>query len=345
MDINTILEDAFKIKSSDIHLTTGVEPVFRVNGDLKRYGTDVVTPGFTDEVAKLTIPEKLYGEFLAKGQIDYSYEVVGVSRFRVNAYRQLGSVALAFRVVPSVIPAIEDLMLPDTIKKLAETRQGLILVTGSTGSGKTTTLAAMIDYINKTMRKHIVTLEDPIEYRHKHGMSIIEQREVGFDTMTFQDGLRASLRQDPDIILVGELRDLDTISTAITAAETGHLVLGTLHTRNATSTIDRIIDVFPQGAQEQIRVQLASVLTAVISQRLIKTADGRGRRAVTEIMVSNSAIASMIRTGKIHQIPNVIQTSRGLGMHLMDSQVKDLLSKGVISEEDALKFLEEDEVQ
>ncbi|MEK3934055.1 type IV pilus twitching motility protein PilT [Sporosarcina sp. FSL W7-1349] len=341
--IDNLLTAAFKAKASDIHLTVGVPPIFRVHGDLKRYGENPVDENFTESAAQLTVPGKLYSQFKEHGQIDYSYEVAGAARFRVNAFQQRGNVSLAFRTIPTQIPTIEDLQMPPTLKNLSETRQGLILVTGPTGSGKSTTLAAMIRYINESMRRHIITLEDPIEYVHQHGASIIDQREVGFDTDSFADGLRAALRQDPDVILVGEMRDLETISTAITAAETGHLVFATLHTWSAASTIDRIIDVFPPGQQAQIRVQLAGVLTAVISQRLFPTADRQGRRAATEIMINNPAIANLIRTEKVHQIPNVIQTNRGAGMHMMAMSVKNFLDQGIITYENARPYIEGEE--
>ena len=341
--IDELLKIAFKFNASDVHLTVGVPPVFRVHGDLKRYGDLMIDNHFTETVAQLTIPHKMYADFMEQGQIDYSYEVPEVARFRVNAFQQRGSVSLAFRTIPTKIPTIDDLQLPDTLKKLAETHQGLILVTGPTGSGKSTTLAAMIKYMNDTMRKHIITLEDPIEYMHSHGLSIIDQREVGFDTKSFTSGVRAALRQDPDVILVGEMRDLETISTAITAAETGHLVLATLHTWSAASTIDRIIDVFPHGQQSQIRVQLAGVLTAVISQRLLQTADRKGRRAATEVMINNPAIANLIRTEKVHQIPSIIQTNRAAGMHMMASSIRTFLDKEIISYDTAEPYLEGDE--
>lgn len=341
--IDGLLHAAFKLNASDIHLTVGVPPIFRIHSDLKRYGEEIIDEQFTESVAKLTVPEKMYDNFLEDGQVDYSYEVAGAARFRVNAFQQRGSVSLAFRTIPTKIPTIDDLQLPHTLKTLSETPQGLILVTGPTGSGKSTTLAAMIKYMNDTMRKHIITLEDPIEYVHAHGASIIDQREVGFDTLSFADGLRAALRQDPDVILVGEMRDLETISTAITAAETGHLVLATLHTWSAASTIDRIIDVFPHGQQSQIRVQLAGVLTSVISQRLFQTADRQGRRAATELMINNPAISNLIRTEKVHQIPNVIQTNRGVGMHMMASSVQNFLDKEIITYETARPYLEGDD--
>src|SRR5690606_32462849 len=266
--INKILRSAHELKASDIHITAGVPPIFRINGDLKRYGKDIIRPAMIEEIAKAIVPEDMWDYFKEKGELDFSYGIERVSRFRVNVYKQRTTLAIAFRVIPTSIPTIEDLKLPQVLKKVCQKPQGLVLVTGPTGSGKSTTLAAMIQFINQTMSKHVVTLEDPIEYLHRHGASIIEQREIGSDTLNFANGLRAALRQDPDVILVGEMRDLETIHTAITAAETGHLVLGTLHTVNAPSTIDRIIDVFPPSQQPQIRIQLANVLVSVISQRL-----------------------------------------------------------------------------
>ncbi|GEN82328.1 twitching motility protein PilT [Sporosarcina luteola] len=338
--IDHILAKAFELKASDIHLTVGVPPVFRIHGDLKRFGDVPLDDTYTEEAAKSTIPQKLFTAFLEKGQIDYSYELQGIARFRVNAFQQRGSISLAFRTIPTNVPSIDDLQVPGALKTLAQTPQGLILVTGPTGSGKSTTLAAMIRYMNETSRKHIITLEDPIEYVHSHQSSIIDQREVGFDTSSFADGLRASLRQDPDVILVGEMRDLETISTAITAAETGHLVLATLHTWSAASTIDRIIDVFPHGQQSQIRVQLAGVLTAVLSQRLFPTVNRSGRRVATELMINNSAVSNLIRSEKVHQIPNIIQTNRAMGMHMMETSVKQLLDQGLITYEAAMPYIE-----
>jgi twitching motility protein PilT len=339
--IDNILRAALEFKASDVHLTVGVPPVFRINGDMKRYGKDILLPDDTEEMAKLTIPEDMYDIFKEKGELDYSYGIPGLSRFRVNAYHQRKSVSLALRVVASKTPTLEDLDLPEIVAKLVEKPQGLILVTGPTGSGKSTTLASMIDYVNRTMRKHIVTLEDPIEYLHKHGNSIIDQREVGFDTKSYANGLKGALRQDPDIILVGEMRDLETIGIAITAAETGHLVLGTLHTSSAPATINRIIDVFPPAQQPQIRVQLASVLVGVISQRLFPTVDKKGRKAATEILVNNPAIANLIRNEKIHQIQSTIQTSRAQGMHTLEMSIRELLDKNLIQKEAAVKYLQE----
>jgi twitching motility protein PilT len=336
-----ILRAAIEFKASDIHLTVGVPPVLRINGDIKRYGKDMLFPADTEEFARLIVPENMWDTFMEKGELDFSYGLPGVTRFRVNAYHQRKSIAMALRVVSTKTPTLEELDLPAIIPKLVEKPQGLILVTGPTGSGKSTSLASMIDYMNSTMRKHIITLEDPIEYLHKHGNSIIDQREVGLDTLTYANGLRAALRQDPDVILVGEMRDLETIAIAITAAETGHLVLGTLHTSSAPATINRIIDVFPAEQQPQIRVQLASVLVAVISQRLFPTVDKKGRKAATEIMVNNPAIANLIRNEKIHQIQSTMQTSRAQGMHTLEMSIRELLDKNVIQREAATKYLQE----
>ncbi len=339
--IDILLKAAFELKASDIHMTVGVPPVMRLNGDLKKYGKEPLLPAETEGMAKSIIPDNMWQQFMEKGELDFSYGIPGISRFRVNAYFQRSCVALAVRIVPTRIPTIDELELPPILRKIAEKPQGLVLVTGPTGSGKSTTLASVIQYMNTVMRKHIITLEDPIEYLHKHNTCIIDQREVGFDTNNFANGLRAALRQDPDVILVGELRDLETIHTAITAAETGHLVLGTLHTSSAPSTIDRIIDVFPPAQQPQIRIQLASVLVSIVSQRLFPKADKSGRRAATEILVNNAAVANLIRNEKIHQIVNVMQTSKAQGMHTLESSMKDLIAAGVITNESAVAFLGE----
>jgi twitching motility protein PilT len=339
--IETLLRAGFELKASDIHLTVGVPPIMRINGELKRYGKDPLVPADIEEMAKSIIPSHMWEQFREKGELDFSYGIAGVSRFRINTYFQRGCVAMAIRIVPTRIPTIEELELPDILKQIAEKPQGLVLVTGPTGSGKSTTLAAMIQYMNQNMRKHIITLEDPIEYMHKHGNSIIDQREVGFDTNNFGNGLRAALRQDPDVILVGEMRDLETIQTAITAAETGHLVFGTLHTSSAPATINRIIDVFPPSQQPQIRIQLASVLVSIISQRLFPTVDKKGRKAATEILVNNSAVSNLIRNEKIHQIVSIMQTSRAQGMHTLEASIKELVDSGMIPAELASPYLQE----
>lgn len=339
--IEHLLRAGFELKASDIHLTVGVPPIMRINGEIKRYGQDSLQPNETEEMARAIIPEHMWSLFKEKGELDFSYGIPGVSRFRINSYLQRACVAMAIRIVPTRIPSLEELELPQTLQQIAEKPQGLVLVTGPTGSGKSTTLASVINYMNQTSRKHIITLEDPIEYLHKHGNSIIDQREVGFDTNNFANGLRAALRQDPDVILVGEMRDLETIQTAITAAETGHLVLGTLHTSSAPATINRIIDVFPPSQQPQVRIQLASVLVGIISQRLFKTIDNKSRKAATEILINNSAVANLIRNEKIHQIVSIMQTSRAQGMHTLESSIKDLVDKGIISKDTALPYLQD----
>ncbi|MER2172824.1 MAG: PilT/PilU family type 4a pilus ATPase, partial [Psychrobacillus psychrodurans] len=274
-----LLEQSFEGKASDLHITVGLPPVFRKNGSLHSSSEANLSQEDTEEMLKEIVEFAKLKELEEKGEIDFSYELPGLCRFRINAYHQSGQVSIAARVIESKIPSIEQLGMPNVLYALADKPQGLILVTGPTGSGKSTTLASMIDYINITKSKHIITLEDPIEYVHTHKKSIVNQREVGSDTLSFANGLRAALRQDPDVILVGEMRDLETISTAITAAETGHLVMATLHTSSAPTTIDRIIDVFPPHQQGQIRIQLANVLQGIISQRLLIQSDSKGRIA------------------------------------------------------------------
>ncbi|PRO64969.1 type IV pili twitching motility protein PilT [Alkalicoccus urumqiensis] len=337
--VDELLTVAFEKGASDIHMTVGMPPVFRVNGELRRADEEKLLPADTEAVAKKMIPEALWASFEKKGELDFSYGIRGVSRFRVNAYFQRSCISLAVRVVPTSIPKLQDLGMPESLRQIAGQPQGLVLVTGPTGSGKSTTLAAMIRWMNETVNRHIITLEDPIEYLHKHEKSVIDQREIGFDTQSFSNGLRSALRQDPDVILVGEMRDLETISTAITAAETGHLVLGTLHTTDAPSTIDRIIDVFPPAQQDQIRIQVAAVLSAVISQRLFRKADNSGRAAATEVLINNSAVKNLIRNEKIHQIPSVMQTGRAQGMHTMEMSVKRLVEEKTITRESAAYYL------
>lgn len=334
-----LLHRSFEVKASDLHLTKGVPPVYRIHGQLEHYGTEPLDSADLLEMVKTILPVHKQQEFEEKGETDFNYSLPGKCRFRVNAYHQRNEVSVAARLIEGKIPSIETLNMPQVLYQLAEKPQGLILVTGPTGSGKSTTLAAMIDYINETRAKHIITLEDPIEYLHSHKKSIINQREVGVDTKSFANGLRASLRQDPDIILVGEMRDYETISTAITAAETGHLVMATLHTSSAPTTIDRIIDVFPPHQQAQIRVQLANVLQGIISQRLFVRKDVKGRIAATEILVQAPSISNLIRNEKVHQIPSVMQTSKALGMHTLQSSIQQLITTGKISLEDARPYM------
>ncbi|MCA9765473.1 MAG: type IV pilus twitching motility protein PilT [Carnobacterium sp.] len=328
--LNTLLIDAYKKKASDIHLVVGSSPVFRVNGKLIPQKLAYLTIDDTKNFAKTILTPERWETLEQKREIDFSYGIADTARFRVNVFYQRNTLSLAFRMISNEIPSVESLELPAITKKLVQQPHGLFLVTGPTGSGKSTSLAALIDYVNQTINRHIITLEDPIEYLHKHKQSIIEQREVGSDTLSFKNGLRASLRQDPDIIFVGELRDMDTISTAITASETGHLVLGTLHTSDAAGSIERMIDVFPAGQREQVRLMLANVLIGILSQRLLPNKKGDGRVAATEMLINNPAIKNMIRAEKMHQIPNVLQTSVDQGMHTMEMSLIKLIEDGKI---------------
>lgn len=330
-----ILRAALNDKASDVHFTVGLPPVFRINGQLiPRQDMDVLQPEDTARLAREIMDEGRFQRLGEEGEIDFAYSLAGIGRFRVNAYKQRGSIAMAIRLINSVIPDIQSLGLPQVILELTNKPHGLVLVTGPTGSGKSTTLAAMIDYINRHRSCHIITLEDPVEYLHKHGKSIINQREVGSDTESFAKALRAAMRQDPDVILVGEMRDLDTIATAITAAETGHLVLATLHTSSAAQTIDRIIDVFPSYQQQQIRIQLAETVQGIVSQLLLQRTDGQGRVPAVEVMIATGAIRNLIREGKTHQILSAIQTGGKYGMQTMDAALRLLYQQGIISRED-----------
>lgn len=346
MHVKDYIEKALKVNASDLHLTVFRRPTFRINGRLVSYEDDpVLTP---DDTARLTfqlIPDEKNREKLDElGQADFSNAFPGLGRFRVNVYKQRGSYAAAIRLIPFHIPSLDELGMPPVIKELTMLDKGLVLVTGPTGSGKSTTLAAMINHLNKVKDLHIITLEDPIEFLHRHERCIINQREVGSDTNAFAEGLRAALRQDPDVILVGEMRDLDTIATAVTAAETGHLVLATLHSNSAAQAVDRIIDVFPPHQQPQIRVQLSSTLQGVIAQQLIPTVDGKGRVLAQEIMVVNAAIKNLIRDGKTHQIISAMQTGASLGMITMDRALKILHQQGKISYEELSKRVSTREV-
>ena len=338
LDINEILGVVMFEGASDLHITVGLKPMLRINGELTEGDYPVLKPEDTKELVMQVLKEQHKAVLEEKGEVDFSYTYPGLSRFRVNAYKQRGSYAMALRSIPMEIPELEDLHLPEVLRTLANKRRGIILVTGPTGSGKSTTLAAMINHINKTRKEHIMTLEDPIEYLHRHNRSIINQREIGSDSQSFTNSLRASLRQDPDVILVGEMRDLETIGTALTAAETGHLVLATLHTIGAAKTIDRVIDVFPPHQQQQVRVQLSGVLEGIVSQQLLKTADGKSRRAALEIMVVTPAIRNLIREGKSHQIQTSIQTGAKLGMESMDKSLLNLYNQGMITKENLFKY-------
>ena len=338
--INEILTEAITLKASDIHITVGVPVMIRLRGELRPLNDDVLAPSIVTALVHEIIPQDHFESFQENYQLDFSHSIPGVSRFRVNAYYQRGQMALAIRPIPNKIPTFEELELPPILKAFMDKPRGLVLVPGPTGSGKSTTLAAMINYVNQNAHKHIITLEDPIEFQHKHNKCVINQREIGSDVKDFNSALRAALRQDPDIILVGEMRDLETIQIALTAAETGHLVIGTLHTSSAASTIERIIDVFPAEKQTQIRMQLAGSLVGVVAQRLFKRQDSDGRKAVCEIMVNTPAIANLIRQEKVYQIPSVIQTSKEMGMQTMEMAIKEQMMYGVIGMEDAKAYLE-----
>ena len=324
--------------ASDVHLTAGSAPIYRINGHLIPNEEDRLMPSDTYEMAKSILTDELWAVLENKREVDLSYGIDRVSRFRVNIFYQRSSISIALRVIPRDIPSIETLGIPSILRKVVQKPHGLFLVTGPTGSGKSTSLASMIDFMNETMNRHIITLEDPIEYLHSHKKSIIVQREIGFDTLSFANGLRASLRQDPDVILVGELRDQETIQTAITAAETGHLVMGTLHTQDTSGTIDRMIDVFPAHQRTQTRTMLANVLLGVMSQRLFRKSDLSGRVVATEVLINNPAIANLIRTEKMHQIPNVLQTSRDQGMHTMEMSIKELVAQRLINGNEILPY-------
>lgn len=336
MDIVEIVNEGSRQGASDVHITVGIPPTFRINGELIHQGEKKLTNMDTEDLVRQVMSDKLFSELLENGEVDFSYSSPGMGRYRVNAYTQRGSFGMALRIIPLEIPTYKQLGLPSVLSELTKLPRGLILVTGPTGSGKSTTLATMIDQINREKKCHILTLEDPIEYLHRHHKSIVNQREIGSDSKSFQKALRGALRQDPDVILVGEMRDLETISIAITAAETGHLVLSTLHTLGAAKTIDRIIDVFPPHQQQQVRVQLSSVIQSVISQQLLTKADGKGRVAALEVMVATPAIRNLIREDKIHQIDTVIQTGAKFKMQTMDASLMALYHKGLISKETAM---------
>jgi twitching motility protein PilT len=334
--IDELLHTVVDTNASDLHICTDSEPVIRIDGALKRLNYEKFTAHIIQRMMYDIISDEQIHKFESTLELDFSYALPRRARFRVNLYRDRGACASAFRLISDKIPTVRDLNLPPILEQITEKPRGLVLVTGPTGSGKSTSLAAMIDYINTNQGVHIITVEDPIEYLHKHKMSLINQRELGGDTKAFANALRASLREDPDVILVGEMRDSETIALAITAAETGHLVFATLHTNNAAESIDRIIDVFPPGQQDQIRIQLANNVQAIISQQLMKRANGPGRIPATEIMVATPAIRNLIRENKTHQIPSMIQTSAQFGMMSMDQCLRDLYMKGYVKLEDAM---------
>ena len=340
-DLSEILIHSVKCRASDIHLSVGRAPNYRIDGVLHTEGEEKLKP---DDVKNLIMPlldERHKRELEESGQTDFAHAIPGVGRFRVNVFKQRGTLASVMRALPFEIPEPDKLGIPPEVVAVTEKKRGLVLVTGPTGSGKSTTLASLIQVINRTRADHIITLEDPIEYLHKHDKSIVNQREIGSDTENYAKALRAALREDPDVILVGEMRDLETISTAITAAETGHLVLSTLHTIGADKTIDRIIDVFPPDQQQQVRIQLAAVLECVVSQQLLKRSDGQGRVAALEVLFANNAVRNLIREGKTFQIASIIQTSKRLGMQMMDDALYDLYMQCMVDGETVISYAQD----
>ena len=335
MNVDAFLTKMVEEGGSDAHLKVGCAPGIRVNGNIEPQGKVVLRPQHTEEIARAILSEEQWEEFQAASDLDCSYSIPEVSRFRVNVMRQRGSISLVLRQIPQRIPTFDELGLPEICKTLALKPRGLVLVTGPTGSGKSTTLAAMVDLINETERGHILTMEDPIEFVHQDKNCYVNQREIGSDTPDFNQALRRALRQDPDVILIGEMRDLVTISLAVTAAETGHLVFGTLHTSSAIKTMDRIVNVFPPEQQTQIRMQLAGTIQGVISQTLLPKVGG-GRVAALEILIATDAVRSMVREGKTAQILTAMQTGQQYGMNILEDHLNKLIAGKQITYEDAI---------
>ena len=335
--IDDLLEQMVAMGASDLHITTASPPAYRVRGHIVRAeGFEPFNPDDTRSILYRILSSEQQKHFELNRQLDFAYSMPGLARFRVNVYFQREAVGAAFRLIPQEIKTLEELSLPPVLHQLAEYPRGLVLVTGPTGSGKSTTLASVIDEINRNRSEHILTVEDPIEFVHRHEKCIVNQREIGPDALSFGDALKAALRQDPDIILVGEMRDLETISTALTAAETGHLVFGTLHTQSAPSTIDRIIDVFPPAQQEQVRIMIANSLQAIVTQALLPTADGGGRVAALEVLLPDDAVRNLIRQAKVEQVYSVMQTNTARGMQTMEQALADLALRRVVNVDDAL---------
>ncbi|MDW8194629.1 MAG: type IV pilus twitching motility protein PilT [Candidatus Calescibacterium sp.] len=336
--IDILLKMMVDRNASDLHLKAGSPPMLRIDGELEAAIPQILPPNAIRKIIESMLTEQQKARLVAERELDFAYSVPGLARFRCNAYFQRNSWAIAIRIIPPRPFTIDELGLPEIFKYLALRPRGLVLVTGPTGSGKSTTLASMIDYINSNRKCHIITIEDPIEFLHKDKLAIISQREVGSDTHSFANALKSALRQDPDVILVGELRDFETTQTAITAAETGHLVLGTLHTTGCANAVDRLIDIFPPHQQHQVRIQLAMILEGIIFQTLIPKATGSGRVLALEIMTGTPAVRHLIREGKTHMLPNVIQSGSEDGMISFDQSLRDLYLQGLISYEYALSF-------
>lgn len=343
MTLEQIIKAAYNNGASDIHVTPGTPPVIRCSGELLRVGEEKMQPDDTEAIAQEIFKIADYSKrFEENGEVDFSFAFGDYGRFRVNIYKQRGSIAIAIRLIPKEIPELSTLGIPDSVVKLSNKNRGLILVTGPTGSGKSTTLAALVNLINEQRNCHIITLEDPIEYLHRHKTGIVNQREIGIDSHSFASALRSALREDPDVIMIGEMRDQETIATALTAAETGHLVFGTLHTMGAAKTIDRIVDTFTENQQQQVRVQLASVLQSVITQQLIPANDVLV--PAFEVMMVTHGISNLIREGKTHQIDNLIQTGNRYGMQTMDGTLMGLFKQGRITRDDVMSYCFDPEI-
>ncbi len=337
MDIGKLLKEMKERNASDLILKPGRPPIMRIYGDLVDINAPPLTDDEVDKIAQAIMTEEQQRRFEKTMEMDLAVNVPGLARFRVNIFKQRRHTGIVFRLIPERIPSLDELGMPEILKKFAMRPRGLILVTGPSGCGKSTTIAAMVDYRNEHEACHIITVEDPIEFIYRNKKAIIDQREVGKDTRSFSNALKYSLRQDPDVIVVGEMRDLETISLAITAAETGHLVLSTLHTHDAVQTIDRIIDAFPPHQQRQIRLQLSANLVGIVSQILLKRADGKGMVAATEIMVSIAAVRNLIREAKTHQLPSIIQTRTKEGMRTLNMSLVELVMKGIVTAEEAAR--------
>ncbi len=336
LDLINLLQYSMNISVSDVHITVGLPPMLRIQGELVPQGNEKLMPEDTREICYFMMNDEQRMVFEKYGEVDFAWSLPQISRYRVNIYKQRGSCAASLRIIFNQVPTFEEIHLPQVLKELAMKPRGMVLVTGPTGSGKTTTLAVMTEHINCNRRCHILTIEDPIEYMHKHNLSIVNQREVGGDTKSFAQALRAALREDPDVILVGEMRDLPTISTALTAAETGHFVMSTLHTTTAAQTIDRIIDVFPPFQQQQVRSQLSNLLEGIVCQQLIRTTDNQNMVPAFEVLLVNDAVRNLIRENKISQIDTVLQTQIKNGMMPMDYSLAKLVRQKMITVEDAM---------